>query len=76
MMERTISQEEMRKMLHISKRKAKYLLDEGIIPCVNTGKLTRQYRVNLSDVEEYLLCTAIVTYKSNLDGVATDTASV
>lgn len=54
MMERTISQDEMRKMLHISKRKAKYLLDEGIIPCVNTGKLTRQYRVNLSDVEEYL----------------------
>ena len=53
-MEKIISQDEMRKMLHISKRKAKFLLDNGIIPCVNTGKLTRQYRVKLSDVEEFM----------------------
>lgn len=53
-MEKVISQDEMRKMLHISKRKAKFLLDNGIIPCVNTGKLTRQYRVKLSDVEEFM----------------------
>ena len=53
-MEKVISQDEMRKMLHISKRKAKFLLDNGIIPCINTGKLTRQYRVKLSDVEEFM----------------------
>lgn len=37
-----------------SKRKAKYLLDNDFIPCENTGKKTRQYRVKLSDVNYYI----------------------
>ena len=49
-----VTQEQVCRMLHISKRKAKYILDNGIIPCINTGKKTRQYRVKLSDVEYYI----------------------
>ena len=54
MREEYVTQEQVRQMLHISKRKAKYLLDNGIIPCVNTGKKTRQYRVKVSDIEYYM----------------------
>lgn len=55
MNEQYISQDQMRKILHISKRKAKYILDNGIIPCINTGKKTRQYRIKLSDIESFIL---------------------
>lgn len=48
------TQETVRQMLHISKRKAKYILDNGIIPCINTGKKTRQYRVKISDIKHYM----------------------
>lgn len=48
------TQETVRQMLHISKRKAKYILDNGIIPCINTGKKTRQYKVKISDIEYYM----------------------
>jgi len=35
-----ISLEQLRKICRIAKRTAKYLLDNGIIPCTNTGKKT------------------------------------
>ena len=54
MSEEFVTQEQVRQMLHVSKRKAKYLLDNGIIPCINTGKKTRQYRVKVSDIEYYM----------------------
>lgn len=54
MSEEYATQEQVCKMLHISKRKAKYLLDNGIIPCINTGKKTRQYLVKVSDIEYYM----------------------
>lgn len=54
MSEKFVTQEQVRQMLHISKRKAKYLLDNGIIPCINTGKKTRQYRVKVADIEYYM----------------------
>ena len=54
MSEEYVTQEQVRLMLHISKRKAKYMLDNGIIPCINTGKKTRQYRVKVSDIEYYM----------------------
>ena len=54
MSEEYVTQEQVRLMLHISKRKAKYMLDNGIIHCINTGKKTRQYRVKVSDIEYYM----------------------
>ena len=43
--------DEARRMLHISKRKCADLLKKGILPCTSTGKKTRQYQIQLSDVE-------------------------
>ena len=38
-------------MLHISKRTCADLLKKGILPFKSTGKKTRQYQIQLSDVE-------------------------
>lgn len=43
-----------RKILRISKRKASWLLRYGYIPCENTGKRTRQYRVRVEDLFGYI----------------------
>jgi predicted DNA-binding transcriptional regulator AlpA len=49
-----ISKEQMRIICHISKRKAQYLLLSGLVPCENSGKLTRNYKVKTDDVIKYL----------------------
>lgn len=46
--------DEMRKILHISKRKASYMLKNGYIPCKDSGKKTRNFRIKLKDVIFYL----------------------
>jgi hypothetical protein len=46
--------DEMRTILHISKRKASYMLKNGYIPCKDSGKKTRNFRVKLKDVISYL----------------------
>lgn len=42
------------RIARISKRHAKYLLDSGLIPCTNSGKKTRKYRIMTRDVIAYL----------------------
>lgn len=49
-----ISKEQFYKIAHISKRHARYLLTSGIIPCSDTGKKTRRYKIALTDVIRYL----------------------
>ncbi len=49
-----VSKEQLYVICRISKRSAKYLLDNKIIPCEDTGKKTRRYRVALEDVIVYL----------------------
>lgn len=49
-----ITSEQLYRICHISKRKAKWLLDNKIIPCEDTGKKTRRYKIKLQDVAEYL----------------------
>jgi len=49
-----VSKEQLYVICRISKRSAKYLLDNGIIPCEDTGKKTRRYRVALKDIIAYL----------------------
>ncbi len=39
---------------HIAKRSALYLLENGIIPSIDTGKKTWRYRIALDDVITYL----------------------
>lgn len=49
-----LTKEQMRIVCHISKRKAMYLLQSGLIPCINTGKKTHTYLIKKSDVAFYL----------------------
>lgn len=44
----------MRVICHISKKTARYLLKSGLVPCIDTGKKTRQYIINTKDVIAYL----------------------
>lgn len=49
-----ISADQLYKICHISKRKAKWLLENNIIPCRDSGKKTRRFSIALDDVIEYL----------------------
>ena len=49
-----ISADQLYRICKISKRKAKWLLDNGIIPCHDTGKVTHRYRIRIEDVIAYL----------------------
>ena len=46
-----ISKELFRKLCHVSKRTAKYLLDSGKVPCKNTKQATHKYKI--SSIIEY-----------------------
>ena len=50
-----ISKEQVYRICHISKRKATWLLENGIIPCKDSGKKTRRFQVRTIDVINYLL---------------------
>lgn len=52
--ENTISMEQLRKMLHVSKRKASWMLRNGVIPCENRGCATHTFIIRMEDVEAYL----------------------
>ena len=49
-----ISSEQLSKICHISKCKAKWLLENGVIPCVDTGKKTWRFRISIDAVIDYL----------------------
>ena len=49
-----ISLEQLYKMLHVSKRKASWMLQNGIIPCRIRPTATHRYIIRLEDVEIYL----------------------
>lgn len=50
-----ITKDQLYRICHISKRKAKYLLDSGLIPCKDSGKKTRRYLIQMKSVVDYLL---------------------
>ena len=49
-----ISLEKLYKMLHISKRKAAWMLQNGIIPCEIRPTKTHRYVIQMEDVQVYL----------------------
>ena len=49
-----ITMDQMYRICHISKRKAKWLLENGIVPCRDSGKKTRRFKINTIDVVYYL----------------------
>ncbi|MEG0092289.1 MAG: hypothetical protein RSA20_10745, partial [Oscillospiraceae bacterium] len=50
----TITMEQFYQIAHISKRKANWLLTNGIVPCEDSGKQTRRFKLRLDDVIDYL----------------------
>lgn len=48
-----LSGDQLHRFLHISKRKMKYLLENGYIPVIDTGKKTYRYRVKKCDAEKF-----------------------
>ena len=49
-----LSGEQVRRILHISKRKCAWMLNNGFIKCQNTGKRTRKYTVLKDDLLTYI----------------------
>lgn len=45
-----ISQDQLYRICRISKRKATWLLENGYIPCEDTGKKTRRFKIQITDV--------------------------
>ncbi len=62
-----LSGDDLYKFLHISKRKMKYLLENGYIPYTDTGKKTHRYLVKKDDAEAFIK-------KSNTPGFLHETA--
>ena len=50
----SISLEQLYKMLHISKRKAAWMLQNSIIPCEIRGTATHKYSIRKEDVLAYM----------------------
>lgn len=49
-----ISAEQLYRICRISKRKASWLLQNGVIPCWDSGKRTRRFQIRLDEVIDYL----------------------
>ena len=49
-----ISMDQLYRICHISKRKAVWLLEHGVIPCEDSGKQTRRFQIRLEDVIGFL----------------------
>ena len=49
-----ISLEQFTKICHVAKRTGNYLLTNGIVPCIDTGKKTCRFKIKIDDVIEYL----------------------
>lgn len=50
-----LSAEQICKILHISKRKCAWMLQNGMIPCKDSGKKTRRYAIRIDDIILYLI---------------------
>lgn len=50
-----ITLEQLYQICHISKRKAKWLLETKLIPCQDSGKKTRRFKIRTENVVAYLI---------------------
>jgi hypothetical protein len=50
----TVQKEQFRIICHISKRTARYLLQSGLVPCVQSGKKTRNYTITAFNLASWL----------------------
>ena len=69
----TVQKEQFRIICHISKRTARYLLQSGLVPCVQSGKKTRNYTIKMKDIVRYqngYWCSGNGSYHSLIPGAA------
>lgn len=50
-----MTKEQFYKLAHISKATALHLLQHGLVPCIDSGKKTRRYKIRTDDVISYLI---------------------
>lgn len=50
-----VTKEQFYKIAHISKKTAQYLLQSKKVPCVESNKKTRKYKIKVSDIVAYLV---------------------
>lgn len=50
-----VTKEQFYKIAHISKKTAQYLLQSQKVPCVESNKKTRKYKIKTSDIVAYLI---------------------
>lgn len=49
-----ITKNQMYRICHISKKTCQYLLESGIVPCIDNGKATHRFQIKTTDVIQYL----------------------
>ena len=50
-----VNKEQFYKIAHISKKTAQYLLQSKKVPCIESGKKTRKYKIKVSDIATYMI---------------------
>ncbi len=50
-----VTKEQFYRIAHISKKTAQYLLQSKKVPCVESDKKTRKYKIKVSDIIDYLI---------------------
>jgi hypothetical protein len=48
-----ITKDQFYRICKISKKTAMHLLDNGLVPCIDSGKKTRKYKIKMTDVIKY-----------------------
>ena len=49
-----MTKDQMYRICHISKKTCLYLLERGLVPCLDSGKKTRRFKIKTTDVIHYL----------------------
>ncbi|MBQ6481161.1 MAG: helix-turn-helix domain-containing protein [Anaerolineaceae bacterium] len=49
-----MTKDQMYRICHISKKTCLYLLEHGLVPCLDSGKKTRRFKIKTTDVIHYL----------------------
>lgn len=49
-----VTKDQFYRIAHISKKTALFLLQSGLVPCLDSGKKTRRYKIKITDIIIYL----------------------
>lgn len=49
-----MTKDQMYRICHISKKTCLFLLESGLVPCLDSGKKTRRFKIKTTDVIQYI----------------------